>query len=565
MRRTLTILVLAIMILPATAQIKIRDIKNKTEDVTNKVTNNTPSQSQAEEDAKNKECIEMKENMQEKIEISQNFLAQGNLENAEIYLKSAKGYKQRIIEDGCDIDISKEESAIKELEAEFNAQSGSAAASAENMEEDLQKVKEAVWSLDPLKNQIDFGFIGMLKNLNEANTFYNNAKDIDFINKAPDVIAISEKYPDEFQPDYEMEGYLKDFTVKFPEWLSEQREFLKNEINNAMMEGNNLKARSSNFLEDAMNMANAAVVTADACLILFPGDEEFFKLQATAKENYKKISQEFAAATYTSDIHAKYAGQIVFSTNPIEIKAENEGSFKTSFSNTETVYAMVYLKNNLSAIQGAGYITTRIFANGNQIAEHDWKASTEENKNTYSDCEIMPVPTTSETFGALKFYEAFSSKLLPGSNTIKVQYLDDYKNIVAEGEFTLDCSAVTDDITARYKELKEIRLEKVRMPQAKISDPALEASMVKAMAAQNWPETALRAVITGDGWITHRGILGEILFREMYAAVAFKTPEGTCKIFYMSFKQDYNGSTYGITKYYSVGGSEEIKCENVYK
>ncbi len=565
MRRTITILVLAIMILPATAQIKIRDIKNKTEDVTNKVTNRTPSQSQVEDDAKNKECIEMKENMQEKIEASRMLLNQGDLENAEVYLKSAKGYKQRIIEDGCSVDISKEKADLQQLEADFNAQSGTAAASEENMEQDLQKVKEAVWSLDPLKNQIDFGFIGMLKKLDEATIFYNNAKDIDFINVAPDVIAISEKYPDEFQPDYEMGGYLEDFTVEFPEWLSEQREFLKNEINNAMMEGNNLKARHINFLGDAMDMANAAVVTADACLILFPGDEEFFKLRETANKNYQGIAKEFAAANYTSDIHAKYAEKIVFSTNPIEIKAENETAFKNSFSNTETIYGMMYLKNNLSAIQGAGYITTRIFANGTQIAEHDWKAATDEQKSTYNSCEIMPVPSSAETYGALKFYEAFSSKLLPGNNTIKVQLLDENKYVVAEGEFTLDCSAGTDDITARYNELKAIRLEKVRMPQAKISDPSLEASMVAAMGAQNWPETALRAVITGDGWITHRGAFGEILFREMYAAVAFKTPEGTCKIFYMSFKQAYNGSTYGKTQYYSVGGNEEIKCENVYK
>jgi hypothetical protein len=288
-----------------------------------------------------------------------------------------------------------------------------------------------------------------------------------------------------------------------------------------------------------------------------------FKLRETAFSNYQKISQEFSAANYTSDLHAKNAGKIVFSTNPIQMGSENEGAFKNAFNSSETVYGMMYLKTNLSAVQGTGSITTKIFANGTQIADHDWKAAADQQKNTYNEFEIMPAPASAQTYGALKFYEAFSSKLLSGSNTIKVQLLDDDQNVVAEGEFTLDCSSGTDDITARYKELKEIRLEKVRMPQATINDPALEASMVAAMPAQNWPETAMRAVITGDGWITHRGIMGEILFREMYAAVAFKTPEGTCKIFYMSFKQDYNGSGYGKTQYYSVGGSEEIKCENV--
>ncbi len=177
----------------------------------------------------------------------------------------------------------------------------------------------------------------------------------------------------------------------------------------------------------------------------------------------------------------------------------------------------------------------------------------------------MPSPATAKTYGALKFYEAFSNSLLPSSNAIKVCLLDEYDNIVAEGEFNIDCSNGTDAITKRYNELKEIRLEKIRMPAASISNPALEASMISAMSTQNWKEKAIKAVITGDSWITHRDAFGTILFREMYAAVAFKTPEGSCKIFYMSFKQDYNGSSYGITKYYSVGGSEEIKCENVSK
>ncbi|MBN2728316.1 MAG: hypothetical protein JXR53_03750 [Bacteroidales bacterium] len=561
MRRTLTILVLAIFVLPATGQINIGKMKDKAQEVTG--TGKTPTQSGAENDAKNKECQEMKENLQEKIEISQNFINQGDLESAETYMKSAKGYVLRIKEEGCTINISKEEADLNQLEADYNSKAGGVAESEETKEAEFEKVKQAVWSLDPLKNQINFGHIGMMKKLSEAELFYQNAKDIDFINKVSDINAIAKKYPDEFQPDYEMEGYLKDFTEKFPSWLAEQKDYLKNEINNAMMEGNNLKARHINFLGEAMDMANAALITADACLILFPGNEEFYKLRETAFSNYQKISQEFSAANYTSDLHAKNAGKIVFSTNPIQMGSENEGAFKNAFNSSETVYGMMYLKTNLSAVQGTGFITTKVFANGTQIADHDWKAAADQQKNTYNEFEIMPAPASAQTYGALKFYEAFSSKLLSGSNTIKVQLLDDDQNVVAEGEFTLDCSGGTDNITARYKELKNIRLEKVRMPQAKINDPALEASMVAAMPAQNWPETAMRAVITGDGWITHRGIMGEILFREMYAAVAFKTPEGTCKIFYMSFKQDYNGSGYGKTQYYSVGGSEEIKCENV--
>jgi hypothetical protein len=567
MKKFILIIVASLIVsLPTYSQINIGNMKNQA----NKYTNKTPSNEEAEKAGHLKNCEKELESIKEKLVKAEKSIEENNLEDAEMWLRSVNGSLMGMDpgddHTGCpEINKSKEQQKYDELMSIYEEKSGSAQASADYMESDLEFVKQAVWSLDPLKNQIDFGNIGMFDDLTEAELFYSNCKDVDFINTAPDLISISKKYPEEFQPDYEMTDYVEDFTVKFPAYLEKQLDFLKNEINSAMVEANKLKGRSDNFLEDAMNMSNAALTTANACMILYPDNKEIIKLQETASNHFQSISKEFAVKTYTSDIHAQNAGKIVFSTDIIKISSENAASFKNSFNSSETVYAMVYLKTNLSAIQGTGFITTKISANGTQIAEHQWKASGESSKNTYSDAEIMPLPATAETYGALKFYEAFNNSLLPGSNTIKVSLLDNNNNIVAEGEFTLDCSGGIDAITSRYNELREIRLEKVRMPAASMSNPALEASILSAMGAQNWEEKAIRAVITGDSWITHRGALGEILFREIYSAVAFKTPEGKCKIFYMSFKQAYNGSTYGITKYYSVGGSEEIKCGNVNK
>lgn len=565
MRRTMAILVCAIFTIPAIGQINIGNMKDNATQVTNEV----PKQKEVEKDLKQKECESDRESVRDYIASIREAQNADDLDRAKTYLMSAQNRLGAIEEDvenkKCNVDISKEKTELAEVEAVYKQKIDALAALSDFKEADFEIVKKAVWSIDPLKNQINFGNVGMFEEMRQATQFYNSCKEIDFINKAPDVVAISKKYPDEFQEGYEMGSYLNDFTVKFPAFLDEQLSFLQSEINNAMMAANKTKAKGSGFLEQAMETANAALITAEGCLILYPDNKTILALREKALANYQSIASEYAATTYTSDIHANNAGRIVFSTSPIQIGSENESSFKTSFNSNETIYGMMYLKNNLLAIQGSRSMTTKIFANGSVIAEHEWYASPDCMQNTYNDAEIMPEPSSAETYGALKFYEAFATMLLPGVNKIKVVLTDEGNNVVAEGEFDLDCSAGADGIVSRYKELKDIRLEQVRMPDSKISDPALEASMVSAMAAQNWPEKAMRAVITGDSWITHRGAMGEILFREMYAAVAFKTPEGLCKIFYMSFKQDYNGSGYGITKYYSVGGNEEIKCENVYK
>ena len=101
-----------------------------------------------------------------------------------------------------------------------------------------------------------------------------------------------------------------------------------------MMEANKTKGRGDNFLDDAMNISNAALITANACMILYPDNKEIFNLQETASKHFQSISKEYAAKTYTSDIHAQNAGKIVFSTDIIKIGSENVASFKNSFNNS---------------------------------------------------------------------------------------------------------------------------------------------------------------------------------------------------------------------------------------
>ncbi len=93
----------------------------------------------------------------------------------------------------------------------------------------------------------------------------------------------------------------------------------------------------------------------------------------------------------------------------------------------------------------------------------------------------------------------------------------------------------------------------------------LEKEMVAASDHDN--DKPLRAVITANEWTIHRNpISGAIEYRTINAALATKrVSDGTCRIFYVSFKQMYNGGSYGKTQHHGVGDNEEIPCENVNK
>ena len=75
----------------------------------------------------------------------------------------------------------------------------------------------------------------------------------------------------------------------------------------------------------------------------------------------------------------------------------------------------------------------------------------------------------------------------------------------------------------------------------------------------------LRAVITDSQWTVHRNPLGVILYRSIGAAVAMKEPDGRCRYFRLSFKQQYRGGGYGQAEQHAVGDNFEMACANVSK
>ncbi len=184
--------------------------------------------------------------------------------------------------------------------------------------------------------------------------------------------------------------------------------------------------------------------------------------------------------------------------------------------------------------------------------------------------EIIPDPVTNKHSGPAKFTKVLS-QTSPRKHEIKVvlrantgSFLQD----LAEGQFSLDCSSGQDKLKEYATLYRNKNLAEYTMPKPKMKDKALVNSMIEALKNEGWEKgkKLQRVVITNDAWeIFRHAATGVILYRKIPAAAAFKTDDGECKYWNLSFKQGYNGTSYGKTVVGGVGSIVELSCDNVSK
>lgn len=327
--------------------------------------------------------------------------------------------------------------------------------------------------------------------------------------------------------------------------------------------------------QEAIKYAEQAKYLSDAALMILPNDAKVQTLNKGATSTYEKVGAAVFAKVYTSDFHKKNAVKLVFFTKKPIIKAENSSTIKTDYKAGEYIYAMAYLKGSFKDLIKATNIiklTANIFVDGTKKESHqftmDW--ATVKGK-TYLFLEIIPNPATNKQNGTVKFAEELAN-ISPRNHIIKVtldgmQQGASFSTRFAEGEFKLDCNTGQNKLAAYAIKYREKALSSVYMPKAKLNNTVLANSMKKALRDEAWEKdkTIQRVVITGSGWkITKNIVSGKILYRSIPAAVAFKTSEGYCKYWNLTFKQYYNGSTYGKTVQGGVGSIVEISCKNIF-
>lgn len=110
------------------------------------------------------------------------------------------------------------------------------------------------------------------------------------------------------------------------------------------------------------------------------------------------------------------------------------------------------------------------------------------------------------------------------------------------------------------------------MPAAKMSNKDIENQMLAAFKNSNdWKtgrlkakETSKIAIVDPDWTIRRHELTGAILHRYIRAAIAVKTPDGSCGIYKLvTFQQDYVGGQYQPLKYDGAGDLSVIECANI--
>jgi len=282
-------------------------------------------------------------------------------------------------------------------------------------------------------------------------------------------------------------------------------------------------------------------------------------------EVYNKAYNALKTNIFTSDFHAAHAGQIVFSKAPIVILQEKADELTNSFKAGDDIYLSAYLMRKL---ENLGSISILMFLDGKTNSdagvELNVANATEVVKSYYTYALVPSEANSASKMVWADFAEIFAN-CMPGEHKVLIQ-VQSSMNILASGEFTIDLKSGKDYYRERAEKIRSIQLDAVRLEKPAMSNSALEQTMMK-IAGEQFPDMSpLRVSIADSKWtIVRDEITNVILYRTLGAEVAVKTATGTCRVYYIGFKQEYNGSSYGPTEFYSVGGNYDIRCENVNK
>jgi hypothetical protein len=485
-----------------------------------------------------------------------------------MHMGYAKDYIQEIKKDCPKVDIKPLEDELAGYEKRYVEEKSASEKSAQSKDDASKVVRESGEKARTIMyNILDAYYVGKFCKKEPAEEFFKFCKDLDYSNRKSKIKEIVSSYPEFTQEGNENKSNYDDFMTKLPQKLEEMiTNTFTNDINKAIEDAYSKKAAGKSQMGQALESAEAGLITTNALLLVFPNNTSLQDLQKEAQTAVDKISSELGAAIYTSNFHKENAGKIVFSKSPVEIKKENPGAMLNKFVAGDFIYGMMYLKGTFKELTQGGYkVSMKIFVDGNEKVSRDFEIPREKWEWTYLSTEIVADPKISQTKGTIQYAKALS-ELSPRKHKIKVQFVGEYgdRNILSEGEFELDCSEGLDKLVKIAKDLENKELSQVFMSKPEMKNAQLEKEMLAALS--DWKEKPLRVVILDNDWTAHRNaISGAIENRTIQTEVAFKTPEGDCKIFWLSFKQDYDGKKYGKTKQWGVGDNKIIPCENVNK
>lgn len=121
-----------------------------------------------------------------------------------------------------------------------------------------------------------------------------------------------------------------------------------------------------------------------------------------------------------------------------------------------------------------------------------------------------------------------------------------------------------EQVALKIRKNYEEKIKNKKMPAAILVNAGLEAEFRKVFTNSFKDLTIVKINIIAREWTVIRNeITGAILGRKHSAAIAVKTKEGNCALYYFHIGQQYTGSGYGLSAENARAFDGEITCENI--
>jgi len=305
-----------------------------------------------------------------------------------------------------------------------------------------------------------------------------------------------------------------------------------------------------------------------------------------------------------SEIFAQNAGEIIFSSSPINPNQPND--LKTEYQAGDKIYAIAYLpklvKDIYSNTQPNTKLLVEVFVYEIKPPLYHYQQPFEEQltfvsmmvtgsvlNNKYLVIDIVPDAGKTNAYGTSDInYKEFGkkfdgpvnfaetlSKLSSGEHNLKVLVKCNYED-VASGMLKIsgpDFSVYTDMANKLNIFAQNAGANNAVFPKALKNDAVTESQMIAALKNSNdWKSGWLNAtevlkisIVDADWYVRKHEISGAILHRYIRAAFAVKTKEGTCAFFQATFQEDYVGGKFQALRYDGAGDRNPISCENINK
>ncbi|HBN07258.1 MAG TPA: hypothetical protein DD435_00975 [Cyanobacteria bacterium UBA8530] len=427
-----------------------------------------------------------------------------------------------------------------------------------NLEDGEKYIAEASYSVNALDNTLDGFREGAYQSKEDASKFFSSLKDLDYLNKRNKISELVAKHP-ELKNDYKYDVFTKEFPKKFEDFVAGK---LVAEVNSTLDYAyQQFKNKSS--LGTAADAAEAALLVCQGILTVSPENSKVKALEKDARVAVSKIGQSASSAIYTSSFHKENVGKIVFFKSPVQIK--KEGRSASQFTSADSIYSIAYFNGSVKELSKDEQSCMKVVVDGNEKLSRRFTITAERAGLSYLDLEILPEPASSKQMGAVEYAKALS-EISPRAHQVEFSlFLGDTDRPAAVGSFELDCSGGVEKIAERAKGLRTKALANVLMPKALMSNPSLEKAILDCLKEPGG-DIPLRVVLLNKDWRLHRNPLTSIIeYRSIDTAVASKLKNGNHRVFYMSFKQDYDGRTYGRTEFNAMGDFEDIAPQNIFK